>query len=354
MAQLTKQAVDEIVRDMNAFYQPDNEACGKSTPAQMKLLVERLSDYTNQVKQAASQNGLLTEYLDPYTGEKKSLPSQFNAQFAVDMAAWDQRLNHYRRVVEQTPDDQATTEAGCELIYKQVTGPLLDGIYYEVLPGIVLNDTEKGRMAAGKGHPQTDVPTTLDGKDHPGGHSNPKPPDVITPFTLGNQVIVWEQHQKERAQEFWRDLRDAAVNLPKRAAEALAEAARPLGRDFLMPLGFALLGVTAVTVTGLVIYNRVQANRLKKELQGADRQLNPTAWQKAMRKGTKPKRQTWKVVHVEEIRDDTWLVEADMGSDGFFRGRLYPDGTVHSGTYRVTPWIEKKVLSTVRKAKKSA
>lgn len=275
MATLSKKAVDEIVRDMNGFYQPDNEACGKANPAQMKLLIERLSDYTKQVKEAASQEGLLTQFTDPYTGATKTLPSKFNAQFALDMAAWDRRLNHYRRVVEQIPDEQATTADGCELIYKQVTGPLLDGIYYEVLDGIVLNNTEKERIATGKGRPSTDVATTVRGKLHPPGHSNPKPPDVITPFTLGNQVVVWHQHQEERLRDFWRDLKQAAIDLPKRLGDAFAAAARPLGRDLLMPLGFALLGVAAVGVTAVVISNRVQANRLKRELQAADRQLNP-------------------------------------------------------------------------------
>jgi len=28
MAALTRQAIDQVVRDMNDFYQPDNDACG--------------------------------------------------------------------------------------------------------------------------------------------------------------------------------------------------------------------------------------------------------------------------------------------------------------------------------------
>jgi len=276
MATITQQDVSRLVEDIHALYIPDREACGKATPAQMRLLVERLADYTERVKKAASEFKLVTEWYDPWTGTLKSTGSKYNPMFAVDMANWEQRLSHYRRFLDAVPDAQANDVTGCELIYKQVTAPLLDGIYYEAHSGLNLNDEERARISSGQGHPNTDVMTTVNGKDHPPGHSNAKPPDVISPFTLGNQVLVWKDHQDERLREFWTDLKEGAIALPKSIADGISKGAQnvlnPFGRGFLMPLGVALLGLSAVVITGMVVVNRSKSKRYDLE---NDRELNP-------------------------------------------------------------------------------
>ena len=71
---------------------------------------------------------------------------------------------------------------------------------------------------------------------------------------------------------------------------------------------------------------------------------NPTAWQKAMR-GPKKRRQ-WKVTSVEQIREATYAVHVDAGSDGCFTATVYPDGFVQSGTRR----LEDKEIEKIRKA----
>jgi hypothetical protein len=277
MATISQQDVGQLVEDLHNFYEPEREACGKATPAQMRLLLQRLTDYTERVKAAAAEHKLVTEWTDPWTGKVYSTNSPYNPMFAVDMANWEQRLSHYGQVLASVSDSEAMTVEGCKRIYKQVTAPLLDGIYYEALPGTNLNAAEKARMASGVGHPDVDVLTLVGGLEHPGGHSNSKPPDVISAFTLGNQVLVWRDHQDERVRQFWKDLKASAIALPKRLADAAKRALTPIGRDFLMPLGVALLGVSAVAVVGWAIVSRAKANKLKEEMERSrgSRALNP-------------------------------------------------------------------------------
>jgi len=285
MASITKTDIFKLVSDMLNFYMPCvqkgsegecrmREACGKTNPAQMALLLARLKDYTKRVKAAANEYKLATEWTDPVTGAKKTTGSKYNPQWAVDMGNWEQRLAHYQRVVDSVPEDQMQTKSGCILIYKQVTAPLLNGIWYEALPGIMLDDDSKDRIGTGEGHPQTDTATVVDGKDHPPGHSTAKPPDVISPFTLGNQVLVFKESQDEAVRLFWSDLKESALSLPKRIADAAAAAANKVGRDFLLPLGVALLGVSAVVVTGMAIVNRRKTKQLAREMDRS-RELNP-------------------------------------------------------------------------------
>lgn len=225
MAALTQTKIDELVNEMNQRYQPSDGRC-LATPAQMNLLLDKLEAYTEEVQEVASEEGL-----DDDTNV---------AQWSLDMAAWQQRMAHYRSELDEVPRAQWHTSQGCEAIYQQVTAPLLDGVFYEILPGIVLSEEEKASILAG-------------------GPSNPKPNDVITPFTLGNQVLVYQQHQAERARKFWEDLLNEANALAKKAKKAVQQAGK-----LALPWGVALIGVAAVVGVGYLFV------KSRKPARGAD------------------------------------------------------------------------------------
>lgn len=243
MAVLTMTDVSAVMAEMNARYQPDDGRC-VATPAQMNLLLNRLDAYTKEVQQQAKKEGL---------DDDSNV-----TQWALDMGAWQQRMQHYRSELEQIPKDKWQSPESCEAIYMNVTAPLLDGFYYEVLPGIVYAPDEKAAVLAGAGH------GTFKGfkdiaRPHPAGHSNPKPPDVATPFSLGNQVLVYQQHQKERWDKFWEDLWSSAEALAKRTGKALKEAGKVAA-----PLGMFLFGAAAVVGVGYVLYRVAAGNKRKK------------------------------------------------------------------------------------------
>lgn len=216
MAEITNTNVGDLVEALRDLFLPVydtgqrgrvREACGHATPQQLSLLYRELRKYTDEVKSAADRHGLLREWSDLWTGEKRTEVDPNVSQFGLDMAHWEIRLARYAEALDSVTPEDAWTLQGCRRIYPLVTGPLLDGIWYEVLPGLSLNAEEKQRMASHRGHPdENDVTTFVAGELHPGGHSNAKPPDLITPFSLGNQVLVWKEHQDERARQFWADL----------------------------------------------------------------------------------------------------------------------------------------------------
>lgn len=254
MAKLTKKNVAEVLRKMNAFYQPTAGKC-VATPKQMQLLVNRLKKYTKEVKDS---RGLYQTFTD-------------EARWALDMAAWEQRLDHYDREIDKVAPSERDTKAGCIAIYRTVTAPLLDGIYYEDLPGINFNSAELERMVAGEGHPSVDVPTWFEGekgdyRDHPPGHSNPKPPDVVTPFSLGNQLIEYREHQSERLRLFWKDLHKAAKDLVKGAKNILKG-----GEENAWWIGLGLLGAAALVGGGYFWYSRRKRKKPRKKADDLER-----------------------------------------------------------------------------------
>ncbi len=194
MAKLTTTDVGREVAKANEFYQPADGRC-VATPRQLRALLDRLDAKTSDVQAEADDNGIVSD--------------QNVAQWASDMAAWQTRLQRYYDALDQVPAADADTEAGCHAAYKYVAAPLLDGIWYERLPGIVLNAEEIARIGSGTGHPDLDVTTP----GHPEGHSNPKPPDVATPFMLGNQVVVYGDWQDEMWSLFWSDVIENAKKL---------------------------------------------------------------------------------------------------------------------------------------------
>jgi len=251
-----------------------------------------LSGNTERVKEAAKDEGLATEWTDPWTGNTVKSGDVHNPQFAVDMGNWEQRLAQYRSALESVSEDELASKKGCVKIYRKVTAPLLDGIWYETLPGINLNAEEIKRINTGEGHPEIDVATTLDGEDHPPGHSNPKPPDVITPFTLGNQVLIYREHQDQRLREFWEDLEEGAMalwNAASGGAKGLLQGGRRLLDAFTDPAwlrgaGLVLLGIAGVTAAGVLLYRRTKDRPEQPALEKGDEMAaNPDAIPEAHR-----------------------------------------------------------------------
>lgn len=246
MPKLQQKDIDDLVQEMNDFYQPKSGEC-VATPRQMDLLLKRLEAYTDEVQQKAQQEGL--------DDDKNVL------QWSNDMSHWVERLATYQSRVASVPPDQWSTPEGCRAIYKTVTAPLLDGIWYTPMPGISFNQAELDRMASGKGYPP---PGTGGGPPNaPEGHSNAKPNDVITPFTLGNQVLAYQDHQKARARQFWSDLYDSAKNFVKKTVEGAEKLAKGVNRG--LGIGGKLFVVAAVAGAGYGIYRIVKARRDKSE-----------------------------------------------------------------------------------------
>ena len=149
MTTMTNQKVDEVVKEAGARFigQPQ---CAANKPNMLEL-VQTLEAYTDEVQTAADTYGL--------TGD------QYMQQWANDMHNWRLRLAGYYAALSK-----ARYESGpesCEELRATVNEPLLVGWYEPGTPGIV----------------NPDLQTVA---------------DVATPYMLGNQVIVYRQHQKER------------------------------------------------------------------------------------------------------------------------------------------------------------
>lgn len=222
MAELQKADLDKISKEMIALYWPREGQC-KATPAQMNLLLKRLRDYTEEVRQAALKTSIVAD--------------ENTAQWVKDMQNWQARLARYQKYVDQAPKEHWYDEDGCAAVYQEVTAPVVQGIWYEELPGISLSDAEKEAMVKGVGHGQFGVDVS---GEHPPGHSNPKPPDFHVPFTLGNQVIEYRKAQKERLEKFWTDLKSEATKLQEKAAGVLEVAHKAL------PWTALILGLVAL------------------------------------------------------------------------------------------------------------
>lgn len=226
----TEVDVARIVKDKSEIYQPEGPRIpglpeyenrpSNATPAAMRILLDELKAYTEEVQRAATQSGLTRDVV--------------MGQWQSDMSNWNARLNHYYEELKKVAPENANNLAGADQIYFTVTSPLLDGYYYEVLPGIVLNDEEKARMMEGP----------------PSGASNKKPPGLYLPFSLGNQVNVYTEHQQQRWDQFWQDVWDNTKNLGGavgRAAQKAGWAALP----WLVGIGVA---VGSAAVAGGIIY----------------------------------------------------------------------------------------------------
>lgn len=244
MPQITKTEMDELVQEMNDEFQPKSGEC-KATPAAMLVLVQYLSAYTKEVQEAALFRGI--------DDDSNQL------QWQSDMSNWLIRLSRYEDAILAVPTEEANTPEGCAAIYKTVTAPLLDGIYYEALPGINFSPDDLARMQAGEGHPGEGEDDTAT-PNHPGGHSNPKPNDVITPFTLGNQVLVYSEHQKERVWALWTYVKEEARALAEKVVNVI-ENALDTGPSTVKKWGKRLLAAGAVVGVGYVGYRVYRGSR---------------------------------------------------------------------------------------------
>jgi hypothetical protein len=212
MAELTSNDIFELLTELNKTLQPAGQCV--ATPKKMRSLLERLQEYTDAVQAARKKNGLVAKALVPslLPGAETMVDVLTDVsvpQWRRDMANWQYRMGEYFRALEEVPSEQEDTVEGCQAIYTKITGPLLDGIYYQIMPGIVLSSQEKARILSGQDHPENDVTG-----EHPGGHSNRKPPDVITPFTLGNQIIIYQDFQKENLRRLIEDLTNPPLLRP--------------------------------------------------------------------------------------------------------------------------------------------
>jgi hypothetical protein len=241
--------VGALVREKDKLFQPEGSRIPgdpryenrptNATPTNMKLVLDQLDAYTKAVQEAAKNEGMTSD--------------DVVQQWQNDMANWQFRLAHYYQALAVIPVAERDTVAGADLIYFNVTSPLLDGVYYQVLPGIVLNEEEKTRMALGP----------------PDGFSNDKPPDVATPFMLGNQVVVYRNHQTERWDQLWADLAAGAKRLGAPEGEP-----NPLAvlTHVLVTVGSALIG-GGITYLGVQGYNLKRRHDAARQYQ----QMRPPA-----------------------------------------------------------------------------
>jgi hypothetical protein len=204
-----------------------------------------LEEYTEEVQRQRYGNSD-----DPEFGLSNMIDISWSSadQWAKDMANWQKRLAHYRSILDDVPSADWDTVAGCKAIYTLVTAPLLDGIYYEHLPGITLSPTELERMKSGIGHPSEDVTTP----GHVGGHSNAKPPDVATPYWLGNGILVFQEHQRENLEKLWEDIKENFRNILKKVGKLPKVA---------FPVVELLLGLAAIGGIGYGLYKLEQSKK---------------------------------------------------------------------------------------------
>lgn len=157
MTTITNQKIDEVVKEAGARFigQP---TCAANKPNMLEL-VRTLEAYTDEVQDAADSYGL-TEDMNMQ-------------QWANDMVNWRIRLAGYFQALQD-----ARYESGpesCEELRAPVNEPLLVGWYEPGTPGIV----------------NPDMQTIA---------------DVATPYMLGNQVLVYREHQKERLDKLIEEL----------------------------------------------------------------------------------------------------------------------------------------------------
>lgn len=157
MTILTHQQIDKIVKEAGSRFL-HQQTCVANKPNMLEL-VDRLDEYTDEVAEKADEFGLTTD---------------------TSMQQWNQdynnlllRLADYRRALNAAKHDSG--KESCEELRASVNEPLLVGWYQDGTPGIV----------------------------------NPKlqtVADVATPYILGNQVLVYQEHQQERLERLIKDL----------------------------------------------------------------------------------------------------------------------------------------------------
>jgi hypothetical protein len=78
-------------------------------------------------------------------------------------------------------------------------------------------------------------------------------------------------------------------------------------------------------------------------------QANPSAWQKELRKTSRPARSKFEVVSVEFVREGTYRLNLDLGREGAFPVTVYPGGYMQSGVADLTPALREKIEKWLNK-----
>jgi hypothetical protein len=156
MTQISSQDIAKLVKEAGARF-IGHPTCVANKPNMLEF-VERLDEYTDEVVAAADEHGLSDDLYVP--------------QWARDMNNWKLRLAGYYRALERAQYESGPES--CEELRATVNEPLLVGWFQPGTPGIV----------------NPEVQTVA---------------DIATPYMLGNQVVVYRDHQEER---FWQLLAD--------------------------------------------------------------------------------------------------------------------------------------------------
>lgn len=212
---ITNQDIDQIVKEAGQRFL-HQERCVANKP-NMTELVDRLEEYTEEVATAAETYGLTTD--------------ANVAQWNKDYNNWLLRLARYRRALKE-----ARYEGGaesCEELRASVNEPLLVGWYEPGTPGIV----------------NPEVQTVA---------------DVATPYMLGNQVIVYRQHQEERIKMLIEDLFLLTPEAREGVLDYWCERTGTCGpggwRDCDLACWAKRVGIAAVAIGGVyLVYRGVKA-----------------------------------------------------------------------------------------------
>ncbi len=192
MAKLTQQDVGDILKRMNALYQPEGRCSTVADKPHLQDLVNRLRSYTDQVQGEADRQGL---------SEDSNV-----AQWATDMQSWRVRLASYQQALDEAVQPKGM--ASCEELYPTVVGPLLDGVF------------AGAKSTEGIVNPA--VATV---------------PDISTPYMLGNQVLVYQEFQADN----FRALVDYFVEEAKNVGRKIRKAAKKAAPSVMMiGIGIAL------------------------------------------------------------------------------------------------------------------
>lgn len=157
MTTVTHTKLDQIVKEAGHrfLHQPTCIANKRN----MLELVERLEEYTDEVAEKADEYGMTTD--------------ANVAQWNRDYNNWLLRISRYRHALEAAKFESGNDS--CEELRVPVNEPLLVGWYPAGTPGI--QNTDQQTIA-----------------------------DVATPFILGNQVLVYQEHQQWRLERLLKDL----------------------------------------------------------------------------------------------------------------------------------------------------
>lgn len=221
--ELTTVDIGKLVKKMNKVYQPAGRCAELTDKPHMQLLINRLRSYTNQVQEEADSNGyawVSSSLFTPALTEGATM-----GQWISDMANWRERLAGYQAAL-----DSADVEYGlesCRELYGPVVGPLMSGNYSDatVTSGIV--------------NPRV-----------------PSVPDVAMPYTLGNQVKVWQDFQRQNFEALINIIIDEGRRLGRKVARAARRAAPSIG---IIGVGVAVAAVGIGWAAGEIKKNATKA-----------------------------------------------------------------------------------------------